>query len=74
MGYYSYWRSFDREDEFGLMVAEPLRWILFGSPDFDPPAKLWVIQALLLLEMFEKTMTNRKCISEAIFIMDLRCS
>lgn len=51
---------FDREDEFGLMVAEPLRWILFGSPDFDPPAKLWVIQALLLLEMFEKTMTNRK--------------
>lgn len=52
--------TFDRADDFALSVADPLRWILFGSPEFTPPAKLWVIQALLLLEMYEKTMSNRK--------------
>lgn len=51
---------FDRKDVLAYKVADPLRWILFGSPDFDPPAKLWVIQSLLLLELYEKTMSNRK--------------
>lgn len=52
--------AFDKCDEFSRAVADPLRWILFGSPDFDPPAKLWVIQSLILLELYEKVMTSRK--------------
>lgn len=41
-------------------IAEPLRWHLFGCPEFHPPTKLWVIQSLVLLELYEKTMSNRK--------------
>jgi hypothetical protein len=36
-----------------------LRWELFQSPDARPPAKLWVFQALLLLEIFEKMYSTR---------------
>ena len=52
--------SLDKAHDFASKIASPLRWALFGSSDFDPPAKLWVIQALVLLELFEKTMSNRK--------------
>lgn len=41
-------------------IAEPLRWLLFGHKDFSPPAMLWVIQALLLLELYEKCMSKRR--------------
>lgn len=51
---------YERCDEFSRAVADPLRWVLFGSPDFDPPAKLWVVQALIMLEFYEKIMSNRK--------------
>lgn len=47
-------------------IAEPLRWIIFGSVDFNPPAKLWVIQALLILEVYEKTMSDRQMHVRAI--------
>lgn len=52
--------SYDRCDDFSRAVADPLRWVLFGSPEFDPPAKLWVIQSLILLEFYEKVMTSRR--------------
>lgn len=41
-------------------IAEPLRWVIFGAKDFNPPAKLWVIQALLILEVYEKCMGDRR--------------
>lgn len=41
-------------------IAEPLRWLLFGHKDFAPPAQIWVIQALLLLELYEKCMSKRR--------------
>lgn len=47
-------------------IAEPLRWIIFGSADFNPPAKLWIIQALLILEVYEKTMSDRQMHERAI--------
>jgi hypothetical protein len=52
--------AFEKKQEFCIRIADKLRWLIFESPDFIPPAKLWVIEALLLLEIFEKSMTTRK--------------
>lgn len=41
-------------------ITEPLRWLLFSSPQFQPPAEVWIIQSLLMLEFYEKHCTNRK--------------
>ncbi|PSN69333.1 hypothetical protein BS50DRAFT_339737 [Corynespora cassiicola Philippines] len=40
-------------------LAWHLRWEIFMDQDFRPPAKLWVFQALLLLESFEKMYSTR---------------
>lgn len=40
-------------------IAEPLRWLIFSNPDCKPPAKVWVVQSLLLLETFEITSSSR---------------
>lgn len=40
-------------------LAWHLRWEIFMDTDFRPPAKLWVFQALLLLEVFEKMYSTR---------------
>ncbi|KAF2844597.1 hypothetical protein T440DRAFT_315597 [Plenodomus tracheiphilus IPT5] len=40
-------------------LAWHLRWELFMDADFRPPAKLWVFQSLLLLEVFEKMYSTR---------------
>lgn len=37
-----------------------LRWAVFMDPGFRPPAKLWVFQALLLLELYEKMCSTRE--------------
>lgn len=52
--------AFEKKHDLCTRIADKLRWSIFESPDFVPPAKLWVIQALLLLEIFEKSMTTRK--------------
>ena len=36
-----------------------LRWEIFMDADFRPPARLWVFQTLLLLEIFEKMYSTR---------------
>lgn len=46
--------------ELASMLAWNLRWQIFADPDFRPPAKLWVFQALLLLETFEKMFSTRQ--------------
>ncbi|KAK9430330.1 fungal-specific transcription factor domain-containing protein [Lipomyces doorenjongii] len=46
--------------DLALKIAEQLRWVIFGSPGFHPPAKIWIIQSLLILEVYEKTMSTRK--------------
>lgn len=40
-------------------IAEPLRWLIFSDPDCKPPAKIWIVQSLLLLESYEITSTTR---------------
>ena len=45
--------------ELSNFLAWHLRWHLFQDADFRPPAKLWVFQALLLLEIFEKMYSSR---------------
>ena len=41
-------------------IAWHLRWQVFMHSDFHPPAKLWVFQTLLLLEIYEKMNATRK--------------
>ncbi|KAF2728545.1 hypothetical protein EJ04DRAFT_591134 [Polyplosphaeria fusca] len=43
----------------GDFLAWHLRWEIFMDADFRPPAKLWIFQALLLLEVFEKMYSTR---------------
>ena len=45
--------------ELSNFLAWHLRWQLFQDADFRPPAKIWVFQALLLLEIFEKMYSSR---------------
>lgn len=40
-------------------ISSSVRWSAFADADFDPPAKLWVFQALLILELFEKLFVTR---------------
>jgi hypothetical protein len=44
---------------FANFVAWHLRWQVFMDVDFRPPAKLWVFQTLLLLEVYEKMNATR---------------
>ena len=46
--------------KFATFVAWHLRWQIFMHVDFRPPAKLWVFQALLLLEVYEKLGSTRQ--------------
>jgi len=41
--------------ELSNFLAWHLRWEIFSDYHFRPPAKLWVFQALLLLELYEKS-------------------
>lgn len=45
--------------ELSNFLAWHLRWEIFMDADFRPPAKLWIFQALLLLEIFEKMFSTR---------------
>lgn len=45
--------------ELSNFLVWHLRWEIFMDADFRPPAKLWVFQALLLLEIFEKMYSTR---------------
>jgi hypothetical protein len=37
-----------------------LRWEIFMDPHFRPPARLWVFQTLILLELYEKMYSTRE--------------
>lgn len=41
-------------------LAWHLRWEMFQSADCRPPAKLWVFQTLILLELYEKMYSTRE--------------
>lgn len=45
--------------DVAYFLAWHTRYLIFEDPDFLPPAKLWVFQALLLLEVFEKMYSTR---------------
>lgn len=45
--------------ELANFIAWHLRWEIFMDADFRPPAKHWVFQGLLLLEVFEKMLSTR---------------
>ncbi|KAI2195375.1 hypothetical protein LOZ18_005743 [Ophidiomyces ophidiicola] len=49
----------DAAADLAHFVAWHLRWELFRHADFRPPARLWVFQALLLLETYEKMFATR---------------
>jgi hypothetical protein len=41
-------------------LAWHLRWDIFMDVNFRPPAKLWIFQALILLELYEKMFATRE--------------
>lgn len=45
--------------ELSNFLAWHLRWEIFSDVHFRPPAKLWVFQALLILELYEKMYSTR---------------
>lgn len=45
--------------DLSSFLAWHLRWEIFMDAEFRPPAKLWVFQSLLLLEIFEKMYSTR---------------
>lgn len=45
--------------ELSFFLAFHIRHRIFQDPDASPPAKLWVFQSLLLLEVFEKLFSKR---------------
>jgi len=45
--------------ELANFLAWHLRWEVFMDSDFSPPAKLWIFQTLLLLEVYEKMYSTR---------------
>ena len=49
----------DAASELGIFLAWHIRWAIFQDADFSPPAKLWVFQTLILLEMYEKMYSTR---------------
>lgn len=49
----------DMAAELANFIAWHLRWEIFMDADFRPPAKLWVFQGLLLLEVYEKMLSTR---------------
>jgi len=50
----------DEYASFADLLAEHLRWEIFTDPAASPPAELWVQQALLLLELYEKMFSTRE--------------
>lgn len=49
----------DRAAQLANFIAWNLRWQVFTDPDSCPPAKLWVLQTLAILEVYEKTNSTR---------------
>ncbi|PGH09228.1 hypothetical protein AJ80_07705 [Polytolypa hystricis UAMH7299] len=45
--------------ELANFLAWHIRWEIFQHVDFRPPAKLWIFQTLLLLEIYEKMYSTR---------------
>ncbi|KAI1498716.1 fungal-specific transcription factor domain-containing protein [Biscogniauxia marginata] len=41
-------------------LAWNLRWEIFRDRNFQPPAKLWIFQTLLILELYEKMYSTRE--------------
>ena len=46
--------------ELAKDLAWNIRWCIFSDDEFKPPAKLWVFQALILLETYEKMYSTRQ--------------
>lgn len=49
----------DAAAKLANFIAWHLRWQIYMHADFHPPAKLWVFQTLLLLEVYEKMNAKR---------------
>ncbi|KAI1625519.1 fungal-specific transcription factor domain-containing protein [Exophiala viscosa] len=49
----------DAASRLAMFIAWHLRWQVFMHSNFHPPAELWVLQTLLLLEAYEKMNATR---------------
>lgn len=48
------------EFKFSILIAEPLRYLIFQHEGFKSPVQLWVLQSLNLLEFCEKNFLLRR--------------
>lgn len=55
-------------EEFRSAIAVPLRWVIFSSPRFHPPTRVWILQSLLLLEIYEKALATSRQLHERAHI------
>ncbi|KAL1983159.1 hypothetical protein VTN96DRAFT_409 [Rasamsonia emersonii] len=46
--------------ETSIKIHDSLRYIIFNTGDFEPPASLWCVQTLLLIQAHEKMFSTRK--------------
>ncbi|KAJ5541904.1 hypothetical protein N7535_004323 [Penicillium sp. DV-2018c] len=51
--------AIEAASELASFIAWHLRWEIFMDADFRPPARLWIFQSLLLLEVYEKLFSTR---------------
>ncbi|KAL1960689.1 hypothetical protein VTO42DRAFT_6519 [Malbranchea cinnamomea] len=42
------------------LIHDHLRWLIFGTGAFEPPAPLWCLQTLLIVQAHEKMFSTRK--------------
>jgi hypothetical protein len=49
----------DSAAEFANFVVWHVRWEIVRAADFRPPAKLWIFQTMLLVEIYEKMYSTR---------------
>ncbi|GAD98421.1 krueppel c2h2-type zinc finger protein, putative [Paecilomyces variotii No. 5] len=52
----------DDEEHFrtAISIHDSLRYTIFNTPDFEPPASLWCVQTLLIIQAHEKMFSTRK--------------
>lgn len=57
---------FEDPSKLAMIIAEPLRWLVFACNEAKPPCKAWVIQSLIILETYEIISSSRALHERAV--------
>lgn len=53
-------QSYEIAHDIADTIAVPLRWLILSSDDFCSPPKAWIVQSLIILEIYEILFSTRK--------------